>query len=54
MEDTFMDNKTKNQSTYKTVNFSKDNPIVEISSKQSQTQTQNVKPPVKSKESKKE
>ena len=39
---------------YKTVTFSKDNPIVEISSKQSQTQTQNVVPPTKPKESKKE
>jgi len=34
--------------------FSKDNPIVEISSKQSQVQTQNVIPPVIPKESKKE
>ena len=38
----------------KTTTFSKDNPIVEISSKQSQTQIQNVTPPVKTKESKKE
>lgn len=31
-------------------NFSKDNPIVEISSKQVKVQTQNVVPPVKPKE----
>ena len=51
-----MDNKTQNQNqnTYRTVTFSKDNPIVEISSKQSQTKTQNVVPPTKPKESKKE
>ena len=48
-----MDN-TKNQSTYKTVTFSKDNPIIEISSKQSQIQQQNIAPPAKAKESKKE
>jgi len=39
--------------TYKTVTFSKDNPIVEVSSKQSQTQVQSVKPPIKPKELKK-
>lgn len=48
-----MDN-TKNQSTYKTMTFSKDNPVIEISSKQSQIQEQNITPPVKAKESKKE
>jgi len=48
-----MDN-TKNQNTYKTVTFSKDNPIVEISSKQSQIQEKSITPPVKAKESKKE
>lgn len=40
--------------TYKTVTFSKDNPIVEISSKQSQIQTQNITPPVMPKDSKKD
>lgn len=42
--------------SYKTVKFSKDNPIVEISSKQSQVQTspQKVVPPIKPKETKKE
>lgn len=49
-----MDNNSKNQNIYKTVTFSKDNPIVEISSKQSQIQEQNITPPVKAKESKKE
>lgn len=43
-----------NNNTPKTATFSKDNPIIEISSKQSQVQTQNIIPPVKSKESKKE
>ena len=47
-------NENKTNPTYKTVTFSKDNPIVEISSKQSQTQTQNVIPPIKPKESKKD
>lgn len=37
-----------------TVKFSKDNPIVEISSKQSQTQSTNVIPPTMPKEFKKE
>lgn len=37
----------------KPVNFSKDNPIIEISSKQSQVQINNVVPPVKPKENKK-
>lgn len=36
----------------KSVNFSKDSPIVEISSKQTQTQINNVVPPVKPKENK--
>jgi len=51
-----MDDNRQNQKTnvYKTVNFSKDNPTVEISSKQLQVQIQNVIPPVKPKESKKE
>ena len=44
----------KNRTTYKTVTFSKDNPVVEISSKQSQTQEQNIKPPIMPKETKKE
>lgn len=43
-----------NNNKPKTVTFSKDNPIIEISSKQSQIQVKNVIPPVKSKESKKE
>lgn len=38
----------------KTLTFSKDNPIIEISSKQSQTQVQSVTPPTRPKESKKE
>lgn len=49
-----MDNNNQKQNTNKTLTFSKDNPILEISSKQSQTQTKNVTPPVKTKESKKE
>lgn len=45
----------KNRNTpYKTVTFSKDNPIIELSSKQSQTQNENVTPPVRPKELKKE
>ena len=48
-----MDN-TKNQNTYKTMTFSKDNPVIEISSKQSQIQEQNITPPLMPKESKKE
>lgn len=48
-----MDNSQK-QNTFKTVTFSKDNPIIEISSKQSQIQQQNITPPAKAKESKKE
>lgn len=48
-----MDNSQK-QNTFKTVTFSKDNPIIEISSKQSQIQQQNIAPPAKAKESKKE
>lgn len=40
--------------TPKTATFSKDNPIIEISSKQSPVQTQNITPPVKPKEIKKE
>lgn len=40
--------------TSKTVTFSKDNPIIEISSKQSQVQIQNATPPVMPKEAKKE
>lgn len=53
-EDMIMDNNRQTQNTYKTLTFSKDNPIVEISSKQSQIQQQNITPPVKAKESKKE
>lgn len=45
------DNKQK---IYKNLKFSKDNPVAEISSKQSQTQVNNVIPPTKPKESKKE
>lgn len=37
-----------------TVKFSKDSPVIEISSKQSQTKNSNIAPPVKPKESKKE
>lgn len=48
-----MKENNKSQNTYKTVTFSKDNPVVEISSKQSQIQQQNITPPVKAKESKK-
>lgn len=48
-----MDNNQK-QNTYKTLTFSKDNPIIEISSKQSQIQEQNITPPSMPKESKKE
>lgn len=39
--------KKQNQNEYKTITFSKDNPIIEISTKQSQIQIQNVTPPVK-------
>lgn len=49
-----MDNNNQKQNAYKTVTFSKDNPVVEISSKQSQIQQQNITPPAKAKESKKE
>lgn len=45
-----MSNKESNP---KTIVFSKDIPIVEISTKQSQTQSPNVVPSVKLKESKK-
>ena len=38
----------------KTVNFSKDNSIIEVAAKQSQTQTKNIVPPVMPKETKKE
>lgn len=48
-----MDN-TKKQNTYKTMTFTKDNPVIEISSKQSQIQEQNNTPPLMPKESKKE
>lgn len=48
-----MEDKTKNE-FYKTLTFSKDSPIVEISSKQSQVKTNDLVPPVKPKESKKE
>lgn len=41
-------------SSIKTTKFSKDNHIVEISSKQSNVQIKNVIPPVKPKEIKKE
>ena len=44
LEDIIMDNNNQNQNTYKTVTFSKDNPIIEISSKQSQIQEQNITP----------
>lgn len=55
MEDTDnMDNNNQKQNTYKAVTFSKDNPIVEISSKQSQMQEQNITPPAMPKEAKKE
>lgn len=54
LEDIIMDNNNQNQNTYKTVTFSKDNPIIEISSKQSQIQEQNITPPSMPKESKKE
>lgn len=37
----------------KSTNFSKDNPIIDISSKQSQIQVKNIVPPVKPKEIKK-
>lgn len=53
MEDTAMD-KNQKQNEYKTVTFSKDNPIIEISTKQSQVQIQNATPPVMPKEAKKE
>lgn len=49
-----MDNNSKSQNTYRTVTFSKDNPIVEISSKQSPIQEHNSTPPIIPKESKKE
>lgn len=39
---------------FETVKFSKDAPIIEISTKQSQIQTTNIMPPVKPKEIKKE
>ncbi|MBC5745858.1 hypothetical protein FMM74_020470 [Lachnospiraceae bacterium MD308] len=48
--------KGKNKTTtipLKSVNCSKDNPIIEISSKQTQVQINNVVPPVKPKENKK-
>ena len=51
-----MENHNKNETIslpLKSVNFSKDNPIVEISSKQTQIQINNVVPPVKPKENKK-
>lgn len=48
-----MKDKSKEQ-LYKTLTFSKDNSVLEIASKQSQTQSQNIKPPVKPKETKKE
>lgn len=44
---------SKNNDSPKSVNFSKDNPIIEVSSKQSRTQVRNVAPPVKPKEIKK-
>ena len=47
-----MDNNNQNKRIYTTSKFSKDNPIIEISSKQSQTQ--NINPPIKPKETKKE
>lgn len=55
-EEMVMDNNNQKQNTNKTLTFSKDNPILEISSKQSQTQTQtqNVTPPLMPRESKKE
>lgn len=37
-----------------TTKFSKDNPIIELSSKQNKVQTQNVKPPIMPKETKTE
>lgn len=51
-----MGDNNKSQNTYKTATFSKDTPIVEISSKQSQIQKQkqNIIPPSMPKESKKE
>ena len=49
-----MSDNNKSQNTYKTATFSKDTPIVEISSKQSQIQKQNIIPPSMPKESKKE
>lgn len=48
-----MSDKNKN-AILKTLTFSKDNPIIEISTKQSQTQVQNIVPPTRPKESKKE
>ena len=49
-----MDNNNPNRRIYTTSKFSKDNPIIEISSKQSQIQNQNAKPPIMPKDSKKE
>lgn len=54
MEELIMNENNKSQNTYKTATFSKDNPVVEISSKQSQTQEHNNTPPLIPKESKKE
>lgn len=48
-----MDNNRK-QNEYKTVTFSKDNPIIKTSTKQSQIQEQNITPPSIQKESTKE
>lgn len=48
-----MSEENKNR-TPKIINFSKDNPIIEISTKQSQIQVQNITPPIRQKESKKE
>lgn len=46
--------KKHNQYGYKTITFSKDNPIIKISTKQSQIQEQNITPPSMPKESTKE
>ena len=54
MKNIEMDNNNQKQNTYKTLTFSKDNPIVEISSKQTQIQEHNNTPPSMPKESKKE
>lgn len=48
-----MGDKNKNI-PYKTVTYSKDNPVIEISSKQSQTQNKDITPPTRPKESKQE